>query len=162
MSARESQVRSAERRPSQDHKPSLRVVRRKKAQRLIVRGKERRRAPVMIGGAIVIVALVFGILLEQVVLAQSAFHLTETRSRLVEAEERHEGLLRTSAWLESPARIERFARQELGMVDADTSSVQYIMADIQPSDMSGDSDPGGIASAAEDAGTGTALGGGTP
>lgn len=116
----------------------------------------------MIGGAIVIVALVFGILLEQVVLAQSAFQLTETRDRLVAAEERHEAILRASARLDSPARIERFARQEIGMVDADTSSVQYIMADIQPSDMSGDSDPGGIASATEDAGTGTALGGGTP
>lgn len=117
----------------------------------------------MIGGVVVVIALVFGILLEQVVLAQSAFRLTEQRARLQAAEERHETLRRTAARLESPARIERFARGVLGMVDPVATGVQYIVADIRPPGTSeGDSSSAGGIAVGDGAGTGTALGGGTP
>ena len=161
MSAQPSQVRRAQKRPAA--KPALRVVRRSKPQRLTAPDAGRRRVPMFVGGVIVVIALVFGILLEQVVLAQSAFRLTEHRARLQAAEEHHETLQRKAARLESPARIERFARQVLGMVDPVATGVQYIVADIRPPDTAGgvSSSAGGIA-VGDGADIGTALGGGTP
>jgi cell division protein FtsL len=109
--------------------PHLRVVRRK-SRKLIVRHPSRRAAPYVIGGAILVLGIVFTVLLEQVVLAQSAFKLAEVRARLVAAETRHHELLLQTAELESTDRIERFARDQLGMVDSDPVSANYIYADI--------------------------------
>jgi len=110
----------------------------------------------VIVGAIVAVTLVFGVLLEQVVLAQSAFKLAHLRERLVEAEREQEELRLEAARLESPARIERYARDVLGMVDP--QQVTYIVADIPVTDS-------GIARLPRRAGapaTGVALDAGSP
>lgn len=162
MSARPSQLKSSRR--ATPKRTPLKVVSRKKPRRLASTGKARRTAPVMIMGTIAILALVFGILLEQVVLAQSAFKLTKQRERLERAEELHESLLHTAAQLESPARIERVARKRLGMITPDASAVRYIVADVrQPGEGTDPSGGGsGIASAAEVPEPGTALGGDAP
>jgi cell division protein FtsB len=86
----------------------------------------------VIVGAIVAVTLVFGVLLEQVVLAQSAFKLAHVRERFVAAERKQEELRLEAARLESPARIERYARDVLGMVSP--QQVTYIVADIPVTD----------------------------
>ncbi len=96
----------------------------------MVRHRSRRLASVAIIGGIVAAAVVFGVLLEQVVLAQSAFKMSRVRERLAVAEERHQELLLNAAKLESSDRIERFARDELGMVEPDPGDVQYLSADI--------------------------------
>ncbi len=75
--------------------------------------------------------IVIAILLMQVVLAQSAFHLADIRADLEAAEERHEVLLLEAAQLDSSARIERYARENLGMVDPAPGGIQYIVADIK-------------------------------
>ena len=111
-------------------KPELKVVRRK-SRNLIKRSSEGRRISVLIAGGIVTLALIAAILLEQVVLAQSAFHLSDIRKDLEAAEEKHEILLLESARLDSSARIERYARENLGMVDPIPGGVQYIVADIK-------------------------------
>jgi cell division protein FtsB len=121
MSARAEQVRA--RRPRH-----LTLVRRR-SRKLIRRGESRRLAPTVIAGSILAVALVFGVLLEQVVLAQSAFKLAEIRQRLARAEQTQEELRLSAARLSSPARIERYARDYLGMVDP--YRVEYIVADIR-------------------------------
>jgi cell division protein FtsB len=82
----------------------------------------------VIVGAIVAVALVFGVLLEQVVLAQSAFKLADLRGSLARAERQQEELRLEAARLESPARIERYARDILGLIEP--QKVAYIVADI--------------------------------
>lgn len=107
----------------------LKVVRRG-SRKLIKRDRSRRLASLAILGGIVAIAVVFGVLLEQVVLAQSAFKMTRVRERLAEAEERHQELLLQAATLESSDRIERFARDELGMVEPGPGDVQYLSADI--------------------------------
>jgi cell division protein FtsB len=107
----------------------LKVVRRS-SKKLIKRERATRLAPLAILGGIVAVAVVFGVLLEQVVLAQSAFKLTRVRERLAAAEERHQELLLQAAKLESSDRIARFARDELGMVEPGPGEVQYLSADI--------------------------------
>jgi cell division protein FtsL len=109
--------------------PHLRVVRRK-SRKLIVRHSSRRVAPYVIGGAILVLGIVFTVLLEQVVLAQSAFKLAAVREKLVAAETRHNELMLQKAELESTDRIERFARDQLGMVDSDPVTLNYIYADI--------------------------------
>lgn len=103
----------------------LRIVRRR-SRSLIKRGRSTRLAPVVILVGICVATIVFGVLLEQVMLAQSAFKLTQIRARLARAEATHEALLYEAAQLENPERIERFAREELGMVDA--PAVSYIVA----------------------------------
>lgn len=123
MSARASQVRSA-------RSDRLRVVRRRNKKGLLKRSGSRRVAPLAILGTIAAVAIVFGVLLEQVVLAQSAFRLSAIRKDLTSEEARHEELLLESAKLDSSTRIERFARDVLGMVDPLPASVQYIVADV--------------------------------
>lgn len=107
----------------------LKVVRRS-SKKLIKRERATRLAPLAILGAIVAIAVVFGVLLEQVVLAQSAFKLTRVRERLAVAEERHQELLLQAAKLESSDRIARFAREDLGMVEPGPGDVQYLSADI--------------------------------
>lgn len=109
---------------------SLRVVRRR-SRNLIRRGDGRRVAPLAILAGICALAIVFGVLLEQVVLAQSAFRLARIRHRLVQAEERHERLMLEIAGLESPDRIERFARERLGMVEPRSGVLQFVVADVR-------------------------------
>lgn len=110
-----------------DERPGLKVVRRK-SRRLIKRRAQRRFAPVVIAVTICVATVVFGVLLEQVILAQSAFKLAKVRESVLHEQGRHEELLLQAARLESPSRIERYARVDLGMVDP--SSVEYIVADV--------------------------------
>lgn len=124
MSARASQVRS---RSQKNEKPDLRVVRRTSTH-LIQRGRQRRLAPMTIVVSIAVVAALFGILLAQVVLAQSAFKVDRLRDRIDAAQVRHEELVFEVGKLASSARIERYARQELGMIDPE--NVQYIVANV--------------------------------
>lgn len=91
-------------------------------------GTRVRRRAAMIAVVVCVVTIVFGVLLERVVLAQSAFKLAQIRDQLVAAEERQEELLLEASRLASPDRIEYFARSALGMVDA--SIVEYIVADV--------------------------------
>jgi cell division protein FtsL len=130
MSARLAAVRRHER--STRHNGHLRLVRRKRRSRkLIKRSPTRRLAPLAIIGSIAIAATIFAVLLEQVVLAQSAFDLTSVRERMARAEARHEELLLEAARLDSSARIERYAREALGMVNPEPANVQYIVADVR-------------------------------
>lgn len=80
----------------------------------------------LLGGAIVM-----GVLLEQVLLAQSAFELAKLRKNVTAAEARHEELLLQSANLDSATRIERYARAHLGMVEPAPGTVEYIVADVR-------------------------------
>lgn len=107
--------------------PGLRVIRRR-SKSLIKRGAARRIAPLYIATAIVAAAVIAAVLLAQVVLAQSAFKLTKINERLGGAEARQEQLLAQVALLESPGRIERYARNELGMVDP--IRVEYVVARV--------------------------------
>jgi cell division protein FtsB len=118
----------AQARRSTAARPDLRVVRRR-SRRLIERQRSRRLAPVVIVSAICCVALIFGVLLEQVVLAQSAFKLARVSDRLERAESTHQELLVQATRLASPGRIERYARTTLGMVDP--TATAYISAPVR-------------------------------
>ncbi len=91
--------------------------------------KGRKTWPIVVTG-VVALALIFGVLLEQVILAQSAFELSNKRKELAEARSVHGELLLDAATLESPGRIELYARRKLGMVDPDPLTTQYVVADI--------------------------------
>jgi cell division protein FtsB len=108
-------------------RPSLQVIRRR-SRALIKRGPARRLAPAAILAAICVGGVVLAILLEQVMLAQSAFELTRLRRGLVNAQSRHETLLLEAAELDSPSRIESYARDALGMVEP--GDQDYVVADI--------------------------------
>lgn len=123
MSARPSTVKSS---PG-PRRPSLHLVRRKRT-RVIKRGRSTRFAPVAVVGAILIAGVIFGVLLEQVVLAQSAFKLTQISKHVDAAQSKHEELLLNAAKLEAPGRIEHYARTKLGMVDPPV--VEYIVANV--------------------------------
>ena len=97
---------------------------------MMVRAGSRRLASFGIAATIVVLGVVFAVLLEQVVLAQSAFKLEGIQDDLVAAEARHRDLMLEAAKLESSERIERFARDRLGMVKPDIRSVGYIQADV--------------------------------
>ncbi|MGH2729010.1 MAG: hypothetical protein ACRDJI_00210 [Actinomycetota bacterium] len=86
-----------------------------------------RRAP-LIASALCVVMIVFGVLLERVILSQSAFKLATVRRQLEAAQSRHEELLLEASRLASPDRVEDFARTNLGMVDP--VAVEYIVADV--------------------------------
>lgn len=129
-------------RPRSPQRTDLKVVRRRKSKGLIKRTGARRWAPLTIVATIAIVGIVAAILLEQVVLAQSAFELTEIRRQLTAAEEDREVLMLEAAKLDSEARIERYARETLGMVDPAPARVRYIVADIPAA-----RDPGVLATA---------------
>jgi cell division protein FtsL len=80
---------------------------------------------------ILIAATIGTILLEQVVLAQSAFKLASMREEMELAEEQHSQLLLEAAKLGSSERIKRVAMNDLGMeypVDAG-----YIVANVKSS-----------------------------
>ncbi len=85
------------------------------------------------GIAVVLVAagaIIFSVLLEQVILAQSAFELNQLRKDLTAAESRHEELLLEAARLDSAVRIERFARRSLGMVAPAPGAIEYVVAEV--------------------------------
>jgi cell division protein FtsB len=107
--------------------PHLAVARRQ-SRPMIKRGTSRRLAPAVIVCAIILAAAVVAVLLSHVVLAQSAFRLDQLRDRTNVALQRHEEFLYKVGRLESPARIERYARQELGMVDP--NRIEYVVADV--------------------------------
>lgn len=143
MSARAQEIRQAVR-----QRAALRVVG-DKGRAL----KRRRRVSPL---AIVAVACVLGtvalVLLERVMLAQSAFELTRLMERVEAADERRSELTFEVARRENPGRIENYARVQLGMVDPDPATIQYIVADVAPRR----SDPGGGALHARVAGSGSA------
>ncbi|HVL63679.1 MAG TPA: hypothetical protein VM573_00745 [Actinomycetota bacterium] len=106
--------------------PHLRVVR--KGRRRAGRG---RGTSVFVTGGIIAVALVFGVLLEQVILAQSAFRLSAIRERLATAERRYENLMHEAVILDNPARIERVARRRLGMIEPDPAARRFVVANVR-------------------------------
>ncbi len=106
----------------------LRIVRRRGRQ-LINRTGSRRSLPLAVAAGVAVLAVVAGVLLSQVVLAQSAFKLEAINKRLAAAEDRREELLAQVAALESPGRIERYARTRLGMVDP--TRIEYIVARVR-------------------------------
>lgn len=110
-------------------RPPLRVVRRKQ-RGLIKRTGSRRAAPALIVLSILVVATVGGVLLEQVILAKSAFEMAQIREDMAAAEDEHSQLLLDAARLGSSDRIERYAIERLGMVRPLPARVQYIVADV--------------------------------
>lgn len=122
MSAQPSEIKT----PKEWRTP-LELVKRK-GRRLAKRERSTRSAPLVILATICVGAVIFGVLLEQVVLAQSAFKLSQINEQLDAAESKHEELLLNAAMLEAPGRIERYARTRLGMVDP--PHVEYIVANV--------------------------------
>jgi cell division protein FtsB len=100
----------------------------------MVRSRSRRTVHVVIVSSIAVFAVVVGVLLEQVVLAQSAFKLARVRERLVAQEQRHQDLLLEATRLEGSDRIERYARDVLGMVESKPQSTNYLVADVHVRD----------------------------
>ncbi len=127
MSARASQLRAPRTRP---HNPGLRLVRRR-SRGLIRRSFSTSLAPVAILTSIVVATAVVAVLLEQVVLAQSAFKLSRVREQVEVAETRHQELLLEVTRLGSPGRIERVAMEELGMVPPDSQRTEYVVANVK-------------------------------
>jgi cell division protein FtsL len=114
------------RRPAPDD--SLQIVRRR-SRKLIKRQSSRRVAPVAIIAVILSAAIVGGVLLEQVVSAQTAFRLSRLTAATQKAQAKNGALLLKASRLGSPARIERYARTRLGMVTP--TNVQYIIAKVR-------------------------------
>lgn len=127
MSARAAELRASR---ARSERTDLKVVSRRKSHGLIKREGARRSLSMGAITAIAAGAIVFGVLLEQVILAQSAFKLTGIRTSVTAAEARHEELLLEAAKLDSAARVEKYARMELGMIDPVPATVRYIVADI--------------------------------
>ena len=127
MSARASQLRAPRTRVEN---PGLRLVRRR-SRRLIRRGRSTSLAPAVILGSIGVAVIVIAVLLEQVVLAQSAFRLAKVREKVVAAEAEHQELLLEATRLGSPARIEEFATNDLGMIKAPPEDAEYIVARVR-------------------------------
>lgn len=144
MSARAQEIRQAVR-----ERAALRVVGDKKTYL-----KPRRRVSPL---AIVAVACVLGtvalVLVERVMLAQSAFELTRLMERVEAADEQRSELTFEVARRENPGRIEQYARTKLGMVDPDPATIQYIVADVAPRHTA----PGGSDLHARVAGSGSAA-----
>lgn len=107
-------------------KSTLRLVRRKRSAR---RSKSRRFAPAIVCVA-VIIAAVSVVLIEQVMLAQTAFKVAQMREQIVKAEARHAELVLQAAQLGSSERIERVARRDLNMVPPE--EVHYVVANVRP------------------------------
>ena len=127
MSVRESHLRYKPERPLV-RKRALQVVRKNK-RGLIKRGTGSRIAPVLVVGAILLVATVFTVLLEQVLLAQTGFKMAQLRDRMVAEEAEHAELMLQAAKLGSSERIERYAIEHLGMVYP--AKIEYIVADVR-------------------------------
>ena len=127
MSAQTSRV--APRRARSPQERNLSVVRRKQ-RRLIQRGVARRMTPLMFGGVILVALLISTVLLEQVLMAQSAFKLEEIRNQTERAESRQQELILQVTRLEDNGRIEEFARTQLGMIETNSATSEYMVADI--------------------------------
>jgi len=130
MSAR-AQSRVAPERARRPQERNLKVVRRK-SRSLIQRGAARRMTPLMLGGVVLVVLLISTVLLEQVLMAQSAFKLEDIRAQTEKAESRQQELILQFTRLENNDRIEEFARAQLGMVETNSATSEYMVADIAP------------------------------
>ncbi|MDQ3772698.1 MAG: hypothetical protein M3343_11515 [Actinomycetota bacterium] len=108
----------------------LRIVRRKR-RGLIQRSASRRVTPVVIAGAIVVALLIATVLLEQVLMAQSAFKLEEIRQRIDKAEGKKQELVLEVTRLENNGRIDEYARRQLGMIETDAATSEYMVASIR-------------------------------
>jgi cell division protein FtsL len=125
--ARASQLRAP--RTRQD-KPGLALVRRRPRSPLR-RAFTTSLAPLVVLASVLVAAAIAGVLLEHIVLTKSAFELSKIREEVTVAEARHQELLLQATKLASPGRIERYARNELGMVDAETAATRYVVAEIK-------------------------------
>ena len=154
MSARAQQVRQAVR-----ERAALRVV---GDQSPLIK-KRRRISPLAVVAVLSVLGIVFGVLLERVMLAQSAFELTRLMRQVEAADERRSELTFEVARRENPGRIEQYARTQLGMVDPDPATMQYIVADVAPKRM-GDAAGGALQARISGAGPASAVGAweGTP
>jgi cell division protein FtsL len=103
-------------------------VARRRSRPSVRRNPATRLAPLGALAAVCVAAVVFGVLLEQVILAQSAFKLASIRRQTIAAEARNEALLLEVTKLQSPSRIERYARSALGMVEP--ARVEYVVAGV--------------------------------
>ena len=106
------------------------AVVRRRSRPTVRRSPGTRLAPLGALAAVCVAAVVFGVLLEQVILAQSAFKLASIRRQTTAAEARNEELLLEVTKLQSPSRIERYARSVLGMVEP--ARVEYVVAAVRP------------------------------
>ena len=122
-------ARTGPRRAEREERPdtALTLIRRR-SRNLVKRRPHTRLAFVGALAAVSVAALVCLVLIEQVILAQSAFELARIREQTIEANRRNQELLLQMTRLQSPQRIERYARTELGMVDP--TSVDYVVADV--------------------------------
>ena len=127
MSAQTSRV--APRRARRPQERNLKVVRRKQRS-LIQRGAARRVTPLVFGGVILVALLISTVLLEQVLMAQSAFKLEEIRNQTESAESRQQELILQVTRLEDNSRIEEFARTQLGMIETNHTTSEYMVANI--------------------------------
>jgi len=130
MSAR-AQTSAAPERARRPEERNLRVVRRKR-RGLIQRGTSRRMTPLVFGGVILVALLISTVLLEQVLMAQSAFKLEEIRLQIERAETRKQELILEVSRLENDSRIEEYARTQLGMIETNSATSEYMVADISP------------------------------
>jgi cell division protein FtsL len=108
---------------------NLKVVRRRR-RGLIQRSPTRRMTPLVLGGVMLVTLLIATVLLEQVLMAQSAFKLEEIRRRTERAETRHQELVLEVTQLENKGRIEQYALNTLGMRATDATTSEYMVADI--------------------------------
>jgi cell division protein FtsL len=130
MSAR-PQPSAAPERVRRSEERNLSVVRRKRRS-LIQRGTSRRITPLVFGGVILVALLISTVLLEQVLMAQSAFKLEEIRLQTERAETRKQELILEVSRLENDSRIEEYARSQLGMIETNSATSEYMVADISP------------------------------
>ncbi len=100
----------------------LSIVKRRKFRLL------KRVSPMLVVMVVFVIAAVFAILLEQVMLAQSGFKMAKLQQKIEKAETKHAELVLEAAKLSSSERIERFAISDLGMVRPER--VEYIMANV--------------------------------
>ena len=89
--------------------------------------------PLVIGGVILVALLIATVLLEQVLMAQSAFKLEEIRRRTERAETRNQELVLEVTHLGNRSRIEEYARTQLGMAETNAATSEYMVADIEVS-----------------------------
>ena len=129
MSARAHSSAAAPERAHPPQQRKLKVVRRKR-RGLIQRGAARRATPLVIGGVILVSLLIATVLLEQVLMAQSAFKLEEIRQRTERAQARNQELVLEVTHLENHHRIEEYARTHLGMIETNSATTEYMVADI--------------------------------
>lgn len=123
MSARAQEIRQAVR-----ERAALRVVGDKKP----ALRPRRRVSPLAVVMVVCVLGTVALVLVERVMLAQSAFELTRLMEQVEAADEQRSELTFEVARRENPGRIEQYARTELGMVDPDPATIQYIVADVAP------------------------------